>query len=248
MSNDLVNYDEMLAQYAKKATATEKPSSSSLTTKAGVLSYNGEAVKGNKLDVIVIASSHANLYYEDKYDPNNIKNPVCFAYSENPDEIELVPHPKSQKIQSETTCAECWANQWGSDPDGGRGKACKNSRKLAVIPAGVEPADVPSAEVAALTLPVTTVNKNWSPYVHKLATLYGRPPFAVKTQLGTQPDTKTQFKVTFDDVGMVDVSLIKPIMDKIPLALEMIQRVYEPNTEEAEGDKKPARAGKKEKF
>ena len=228
-----VNYEELLAGLAKKATKTEKPATSSITAKAGMLMYNGQPCPGNKLDVIIIASTHANLYYEDKYDPNNPTNPVCYAYSEDPDEIEMKPHPKSQKPQSET-CATCWANKWESDPEGGRGKACKNSRRLACIPADVAPEDVPTAEVASLTLPVTTVNKNWSPYVHKLATLYNRPPLALKTQLGVVPDAKTQFKITFDDVGAVDISVLGPVIEKSKSARELLEREYEHNPELSE--------------
>ena len=49
--NALVNYDEMLAQMAKAATAVERPSASTLGVKAGILTYNGEPIKGNKIDV-----------------------------------------------------------------------------------------------------------------------------------------------------------------------------------------------------
>lgn len=228
-----VNYEELLAGLAKKATKTEKPATSTINAKAGMLMYNQQPCPGNKLDVIIIASTHANLYYEDKYDPNNPTNPVCYAYSEDPDELEMKPHPKSQKPQSET-CATCWANKWESDPEGGRGKACKNSRRLACIPADVAPEDVPTAEVASLTLPVTTVNKNWSPYVHKLATLYNRPPLALKTQLGVVPDAKTQFKITFDDVGAVDISVLGPVIEKSKSARELLEREYEHNPELSE--------------
>lgn len=230
----LVNYEELLAKMAKKATATEKPSSSSVTAKAGILAYNGTPVPQNKLDVIIIASSHANLYYEDKYDPNDIKNPVCYAYAEDPDEEEMKPHPKSSKPQSEN-CDDCPMNQWGSDPSGGRGKACKNTRKLAIVPADVTPEDIMTAEVATMALPVMTVSKQWSPYVHKLATLYGRPPLAMVTQIGTKPDQKAQFMITFDDLRPVDISLLEGIMSKHDTAITMLQKEYEPNKEEEEG-------------
>lgn len=238
MTQELANYDEILAQLAKKATKTEKPSTSSIGIKSGVLSYNGTAVPGNKLECIIIASTHANIYYEDKYNPNDIKNPVCYAYSDDPEEREMVPHPKSSKPQSDK-CETCPMNQWGSDPDGGRGKACKNTRRLAIIPAGVTPDEVPTAEVATLALPVMSV-KGFSTYVNKLATLFNRPPLAVVTTLGTQPDAKSQFKVTFDDSGMVDVSLLRPLIERQEAALSLLEREYEANTE----TQAPAKKGK----
>lgn len=251
MSNEITNYDEELAKLAKKAVAGEKPSSSTISAKAGVLAYNGTPCAGNKLDCIIIASTHVNLYYEDKWDPNNPKNPVCYAYCEDPDAEDAVfkPHPKSCKPQAEE-CATCWANQWKSDPSGGKGKACKNSRKLAIIPSGVTAADIPTAEVATLTLPVTTVNKNWSPYVHKLATLYNRPPLGMITKLGTVPDVHTQFKITFDDVGPVDKELIGGLIAKASTVKPLLEREYEPNPEPTEEDvaKKAAKDSRGKKF
>ena len=154
MSKELANYDEMLAQMAKAASAAEKPSGASISARAGVLQYNGAPVPGNKLDVIIVSSKYTNLYYEDKWDPNNISSPVCFAYGDN--DAEMAPHPASPKPQA-TSCHGCAQNQWGSDPNGGKGKACKNSRALGLVPAGVTPADAPTAEIAVLKLPVCVV-------------------------------------------------------------------------------------------
>lgn len=243
MSNEITNYDEELAKLAKKAVATEKPSTSTIGVRAGVLSYNGQAVPGNKLDCIIIASTHVNLFYEDKFDPNNPKNPVCYAYCEDPDAegAEFKPHPKAWKPQSEK-CADCWANQWNSDPNGGRGKACKNSRRLAILPGGVTPEDLKTAEVATLTLPVMSVSKNWSPYVHKLATLYNRPPLGMITTIGTMPDQKSQFRITFDEKGPVAGELIGGLIAKASSAQQLIEKEYDPNPEPTEEDKAKAEA------
>lgn len=244
MSTEIVDYDALLAGMAKKATATEKPSSSSISVKAGILAYNGTPVPDNKLDCIIIASTHSNLYYEDKYNPNDIKNPVCFAYSVDPEEVEMVPHPKASKPQSDK-CETCWANQWNSDPGGGKGKACKNTRKLAIIPADVQAEDIVTAEVATLSLPVMTVSKQWSPYVHKLSTLYQRPPLAMITRIGVKPDPKSQFQITFDDVRPVDKTMLKGLIDKGEASMVLLERAYEPNVEEDEGDSPKPKRGKK---
>lgn len=241
MTTELVNYEELLAGLAKKATASEKPSSSSIGTKAGVLTYGGQPVPDNKLDCIIIASTHANLYYEDAYDPNNIKSPVCFAYSEGDDEgaeARMVPHPASSKPQH-SDCKTCPKNAWGSDPKGGKGKACKNSRVLALIPAGTKAEDIVTAEMASLALPVMSV-ENWSQYVNKCSALFNRPPLAMYTQIGTKPDPKSQFRVTFLNTALVPNEMIKPLIDKAEAAQSVIKRVYEPNPEVA-----PESTGKK---
>lgn len=241
MTQELANYDEMLANLAKKATATEAPSSSKISVKAGILSYNGQAAEGNKLDCIIIASTHTNLFYEEKYDSDNITSPVCYAYSEDPDEFPMVPHPKASKPQADD-CESCWANQWGSGK--GRGKACKNSRTLAVVPGGVTAEDIATAEVATLNLPVMTVSKMWSPYVHKLSALYQRPPLAMVTTVGVKPDAKSQFLITFDDAGPVDKSLIPGLIARAGTVKALLERVYEPNPEPTEEDEERAAKAK----
>jgi hypothetical protein len=241
-TKELANYDEMLAKMAKKATAIEKPTTSNIGTRAGILTYNGTPVPDNKLNVIIIASTHANLYYEGKYDEKNPTNPVCYAYSE--DGENMVPHPKSSKPQH-TDCATCQWNAWESDPEGGRGKACKNSRRLALIPADTTVEDLKTAEIATLQLPVTSV-KVWAQYVNKLDALFARPPLGVYTTIGSVPDRLTTFKLTFLNGPLVDVSMVMPLIDKAATAQEQLERIYEPNVELTDEQKeaKAAQAAK----
>jgi len=245
-STEIVDYEKLLQGMAKTAAATERPSSSTLGCKAGILTMNGEAIKGNKIDMIVIASTYSNLYYEEKWDPDNPTNPVCFAYS--PDGENMAPHPASSKPQCET-CDKCWANQWKSDPEGGKGKACKNGRKLAGIPADVQADEIDKAEVAIQSLPVTSI-KFWGNYVNLIALKYGRPPLGMVTTVGAVPDMKHQFHITFEPVRPVDVSYIKALMDKGALCKDLMEKVYDPNPEVSpeEAEARVKAAGKKSKF
>ena len=236
MSNEIVNYNEQLAALAKRATEVERPQGSTIGLRAGQLTYQGSAVPGNKLDCIIIASTHANLYYEDAYDPDKLSNPVCWAYAE--EEGDLAPHPESSKPQHET-CKGCPQNEFGSSTKG-KGKACKNSRHLVLIPASTSVDDVPTAEMAVLKLPVTSV-KNYGQYVQKCATLYSRPPLGVITTISTQPDAKSQFKVTFQSGELVAGELIGPLLGKIESAMSLLERVYDAPSQEAT----PAAGGKK---
>jgi hypothetical protein len=249
-TKEIANYDEMLAKLAKKATAIEKPTTSNIGTRAGILTYNGTPVPDNKLNVIIIASTHANLFYEGKYEEKNPTNPVCYAYSE--DGEGMVPHPKSSKPQH-TDCATCPNNAWESDPEGGRGKACKNSRRLALIPADTTVEDLKTAEIATLQLPVTSV-KVWAQYVNKLDALFARPPLGVYTSIGSVPDRITTFKLTFLNGPLVDVSMIMPLIDKASTAQEQLERVYEPNVEltdeqlAAKAEQQAKSAGRAKRF
>lgn len=193
-----------LAAAAKQAAAKERPSVSKISLKAGVMSVGGNPCKDNKLEAIILVATYRNTYYKGRYDPNNVVNPNCFAFGET-DEA-LAPHENvSDPINS--TCAGCPNAEWGSDPGGGRGKACKQTRRLVLLPAMVLNAEnsaeaIKSAEMAILDVPVTSV-KNYSQYVNVLAASIGLPMWACVTELWTQPDSKTQFKLNFKGIKAV---------------------------------------------
>jgi len=194
------DWEARLAQFAVAAVASEAaPAGSFITAKAGVLQWQGQAVAGNKLDVVIIDSVFENALYEGDYDPDNPTSPVCFAFAHTEDDLK--PHEKSSKPQHET-CAGCPHNEFGS-AERGKGKACKNIRRLAMLSASpLEASALEGTEVAFMKLPVTS-SKNWINYVNTLATIDKRPPFAVVTTLGAVPDPKTQFKITFTKKELV---------------------------------------------
>jgi hypothetical protein len=188
----------MLAEQAKQAAAAERPSLSKISLKGGIVSYGGAPVKDNRLDVIVLAATYRNTFYAGRYDPNNIKNPTCFALAVTDEGMVpygIVTDPVSP------ACDGCPNREWGSDLNGGRGKACKETRRLVLLPATVlEDADPVSAiktgELAIVDLPVTSV-KHYSNYVNVLASSIGLPAWACVTEISVLPNAKTQFEVNF---------------------------------------------------
>lgn len=251
-SKEIVDYEKLLGEMAQAAGKLERPTGATIGTRAGILSYGGNPVPNNKLQCIVVASAFSNTLYEGKFDPNNMQSPVCFAYGvqehgETAEDVEarMVPHPNSQKPQH-TDCKTCPNNKWGSDPEGGRGKACKNGRSLAVIPAHTAAENVATAEIAILRPPVTSV-ANWKNHVQLCLAKYNRPPLAVITEVGSVPDQRSQYKLTFTDIGVVDVSMLKPLIDRVPFALDVCQKIYEPNTDpvpDEDGEKKEKKSKK----
>lgn len=193
-STALANWEDRLAQFATEATQAEAaPAGSFITTRGGVLKWQGEAIAGNKIDVVVLDSIFENNYYSEDFDPSNPSSPECYAFGHS--EADLKPHPDAANPQHET-CKGCPMNEFGS-ADRGKGKACKNVRRLTMIsanPLTVE--DAQTAEVAFMKLPVTSV-KNWTNYVHTLNTVSKRPPFAVVTTVSATPDPKSQYKINF---------------------------------------------------
>jgi hypothetical protein len=208
----VVDWQEQLAKMAFATAEAEKPSGNWVSFKGGQLTINGTPQPKNKVDCIVIHSIFENQLYEDRYDPNNPQPPICYAFSETDDDLK--PHADSAKPQAES-CAVCPNNVWGSDPGGGKGKACKNVRRLAIVSADdLDPEKLPRAEVALAKLPVTSV-KNWSTYASQLANVLKIPPLAVISEMSVEPDAKTQFQVNFQLVDKItDGALIQGLLNK----------------------------------
>jgi hypothetical protein len=247
MSTEIMSIEDQLAALAKASAAAEKPPTSNISFKAGVLAYNGDPVPGNKLDCIIIASTHVNLFYAGKYDPDALASPICYAYGDK--DSEMAPHESSAQPQAES-CSVCPHNQFGS-ADNKKGKACKNSRHLALIPASTKPEDVATVEVAISKVPVTSV-KAYSTYVHKIRTLYNRPPLGLITEISVTPDVKTQFKVNFVQKELVDTGIIGALIQKSGECMDLLRKEYDVDVDDADPepavDPAPAPAGKRSKF
>lgn len=196
----VANWSDRLAKFAVEATAAEVVSGSFISSRGGIIQYQGKPVAGNKLDVIILDAVNENALYADDYDPDNPASPVCFSFSRGNE--EQVPHEASTNKQHDT-CKGCPQNEFGSAARG-KGKACKNIRRLAMISASPLTAEaVQTSEIAFMKLPVTSVG-NWGTYVNTLATVHKRPPFAMVTTISAQPDPKTQYKVTFAPSAKID--------------------------------------------
>ncbi len=195
-------WDEELAREAAEAASTEASTQLGkfISIKGGVLRYNGNDIPGNKMNVVVLDSVLENHYYTEDYDPDNPAAPVCFAFGN--DEKMMAPHEASTEKQHET-CKDCPQNEWGT-ANKGKGKACKNVRRLGMLTEDAL-ADIESAEVAYLKIPVTSV-KAWAGYVSQLVNSLKRPPFAVVTEISCRPHPKNQVEVQFKLVEQINDS------------------------------------------
>jgi hypothetical protein len=230
-STAVVDWKAQLAEMAVATAEAEKPSGNWVSFKSGVLTINQTPMKNNEVDCVVIQSIFENQLYKDRYDPNNPQPPICYALSETDDDLK--PHPDSAEPQS-TTCEVCPNNVWGSDPGGGKGKACKNVRRLAIISADdLSVEKLPQAEVALAKLPVTSV-KNWSTYASQIANVLKLPPLAVISNMSVEPDAKTQFQVNFRLVDKIeDGALIQALLNKRKDTTSLIFAPYGKPTPEA---------------
>jgi hypothetical protein len=246
----LAKWDEELAKQAQVAAGMEQGTGTGqfFSLKAGVLAFAGSPFPGNELACVIADGVLENVYYEGKYVEGVANAPKCFAFGR--DEAAMEPHEVCVKAKTAQcdACRECRMNQWAS-AETGKGKACRNSRRLALIPAGSFDAQgrleliedeehYRGAELAYLRLPVTSV-KGYAAYVKQLAATLKRPPHGVITRVKVVPDQQTQFKVVFSAIQPVPDAVMGVIMQRHAEAAEVISFPYPA----WEGAAKPAAKG-----
>jgi len=247
-TTQLNSYEKALAEQANIAAGMENSTATGqfFGLASGQLQFNGNPIPGNEMLVVVLDGIMENVYYEEAYDPDDPKSPSCFAFGRS--EKDMVPHTIIEEPQH-SQCEGCPMNEWAS-AERGRGKACRNTRRLAMIPAGTfdregkmelfsDPGHFETAAIAFMKLPVTSV-KGYAAFVKQVAGALKRPPHGVITHVKVVPDTKTQFKVTFEAVGKVEGKLLGIIMKRHDEAVLSIDFPYTPATEDDE-PKKPAK-------
>jgi hypothetical protein len=211
--NQIALFEDQLAAMALETVKAEQTGAAFLSTKGGALTYRGNVITDNKLACVILAAPVERLYYDSRYDPTKIVGPKCFAIAQI--QTGMGPAPSVEKPEH-STCEGCPKNEWGSATNGGKGKACRETRRLLLIPADSigSAAAVAGAEIAALRPPVTSL-KNYSSYVQTLAATLKRPPLAVVTEIAVVPDAKTQFKVEFKMLKAIDdMSIVQAIMSR----------------------------------
>jgi hypothetical protein len=259
-STEVANYDDELAKYAQQSSTLtgEKGGGRFFSTSAGVLQFDDVPLPGNEMVCVVAAHCLENVYYEDDYDPQSISAPTCFAFCKDPDLINEFGPPEDMADGFEAqndTCKGCWANEFGSASKG-KGKACSNRRRLALLPAGRmekgeamvedDPDYFRTAEEAYLKVPVMS-GKVFDSYLREVATQFEKPLplFAVYTRVYLTPDPKSQFKINFEFLGKAPDELIPVLMERHRKLHEEIDFPYRPVEEEEEQPKARASAKKK---
>jgi len=227
-SNVPMRWDEELAKSAKEVSSLERPALSQISLRAGMMTYMKQPVPGNKLDVVVLAAVFENKYFTGSFNPDKYEAPVCYALSETGESMS--PHEDSTEKQSDV-CATCPKSKWGSaSVPGGRqskGKACKEARRLALVPADVvRSGNIATAELAVLSVPSTSL-KNWANYVNAIASEYSRPPWGVLTEISVVPDAKTMFQVKFQMKGLVEDEYLGPVHKRILPATNVLLTPYD---------------------
>lgn len=143
---------------------------------------DGTTVPG-PLRAVVVDFVSSNSLFEGAYNANAPKPPVCWAVGSLD---TLRPSANAPKPATEGDCASCPKNQWGTHPGGGKGKACKNQMKIAIMPTGLETPDV--SKLYILNVSPTGI-KCFSGFVRRIQKMLGDDalPIRVNCEIGFDP-------------------------------------------------------------
>lgn len=214
-----------------------------LSIKGGSFTFQ-EADLGTEFEVVILDFVNEKAYYDGPYDSDNPSSPACWAITHD-DPSEMVPHPDSPAPQCES-CAECWANEFGS-ADTGRGKACKDQRKLLMAAADDFAEETPDKEIAFMRVPPTSL-KAFDKFIKGLGKLSKRPCYGVTTDMSVTMDDDYPKLHFVPNQVIGDVAFMQEIMDMREQHCDSLMETYDPaNYEEpkAKGPRKKAGAKKK---
>lgn len=188
-SNLPVNYAEQLMKEA--AAISERlsaPSGDRIRFNSNRGFFTPDGAEGEELEVVVLDFVSSNMYYDGPYERDNPRPPACFAIGTKPN--EMIPSPNSPDKQADN-CSQCPMNQFGS---AGKGKACKNTRLVAMAPLGLDGETPP---VWVMSIPPTSL-KFFDNYVKSLAIKHKTIPIGVVSRV--YPDTGVQYAAPRFDV------------------------------------------------
>ena len=171
----------------------------------------GEDDPASSLEVVILKANPnlSKVYYQSGYEEGSNAKPTCYSNDGK------VPAADAEAPQC-ASCALCPHNQWGSKvtENGAKGKACSDSRKLAIAPAGDLEYPmllrIPAGTLKELSAYADMLNRRKAPYQ------------AVVTKIGfdhTVAHQKLTFKavrwLSAEEVQTVATTLERPIVEQI---------------------------------
>lgn len=235
------SWKEKLGKYAEQAQAASKHSAewAFIRTSGGRFTYQDEKMP-DTIQVVIAGVSRSNEHYAGDYDPDALEPPVCFAVGY--DDKTLAPPADLENKVSEV-CKGCPNNEFGS-ASRGRGKACRNQIRLAVLPVGNELnlETLEKEDGAIVRIPPTSL-AHFTKYVKGLEAL-GHFPQTVVTALTIAP-TKNQFEITFEAVGGVPTEFGDVITSRAESAEPALLRLPDLTQDEDEDDAPAPKSGKR---
>ena len=170
--------EELRKELGSLKDRVEPPSGYMISTKAKTFTLPDGSANPGPLVCVVLDWVTANTYFEGIYNAKDVKPPVCWAIGREPATTTASKH--ATKKQGDL-CKDCKHNEWGSAAGDSKGKACKNTRRVLVVPANATEKTQPWV----LSVSPTGL-KYFDKYVNTLADT-GTHPIEVVTEISFEP-------------------------------------------------------------
>ena len=202
-----------------------------ISFKGGQLIVDGQPIPGGEAEVFVLAQQAERAYYAGEYDSSKPQVPACYSF-----DLEA-PHPEAIDPQH-ATCLGCPQNEWGTAARG-KGKACRESSRVAVVPAT---APIETSPMYQCSFPITSVG-SVKEFMGRCAQS-GKLSGEFKTRLKVVPDPKSFFKASLTPLQTVEHPM-RVLLERMAQARDMLMSPYPVLEEKAEPE---APKGKSKKF
>jgi len=178
--NALINYDEEFARIAEETRSALTSNTSNFISTKGKLFTFGDGRSPNNFDCIVIDYIRVNNLMP-PFNASKQNRPKCWAIG-RADHL-LTPSDNSPQKQADA-CSTCASNKFGSATNGGKGKACSNTYRLAVVP----PDATKDSDIWLLKVSPTSLAR-WTHYVKLTDANFGAGGFCrVITNMSFDPN------------------------------------------------------------
>jgi len=243
-AGQMAEWEQLLAAEAKDERAKETLGLPRITHQGGVLQVDGEEVEGNEVIVATVEYAFGKEWYKEKFVPGKQATPGCYAFG--PSDKGMVPHESAPEKQN-PTCTGCKWNEFGS-ADVGRGKACKDVRRLMVILAsdlaGKSADAIGGAEVRQLSVPPASLG-NFAAHLAGLPDKVASGNLrAALTKIAPRPRKKGGHELTFTFMGPVPKDAMPALLARRKGAYDLLTQPFPVISDE----EKAAPAPRSKKF
>ena len=165
----------------------------------------GDNFLGSEIDVVIVGYAYFNTFfgYDSDYDPDNVTPAICFALSENQDDMS--PHDNVKEPEADA-CGDCQWNKFKSARKG-KGKACKNYIRIATVSADDLGGDA-MPKIAYIRIPPAS-SVMFADFINGVIGGLKLPVVAVGVKLSIIEEEKA-YSIGFETIGVIqDAGIIE---------------------------------------
>ena len=231
------DWEVALAAKAKNEKSQETLGIPRITHDNGKIKIDQKPVADNKLKVAIVDYIFSKAYFAEKYVKGKAQVPACYGYGASEPEVVIHDAVEEKNRQCDTGCKDCEHNLFFT-AEVGKGKRCKDERKLLVVVANDDPESIAAAEMRTLSVPPGSL-KNWGKYLAGIDEITPYGVRGVMTEISTEDGAAGAYALTFKPVDRLAKETVREIVRRSEKSAAMLVTPW-PKLEAVE-EKQPAK-------